>query len=218
MLDDTNHSPTYSYTTNMLTPSILMTKLQPIQRPSNDGQPQHLPQPQETSMHSNEGTNTTRSTSSTRCHDNTNHAVGDMLALPKQYDITRIYFQNINGTTVTNPSTWETLCTDIQHMDIDISLWAEHNLDIHKPWVQAKLHEATRKTFGLGSYDLQTGSTPIPSQTSYKPGGTLSLVQGPLRGRILERGHDKLGWWNYIKLRQHRPTSDHCSNISSGPS
>ena len=84
MLDDTNHSPNCSYTTNMLTPSILMTTLHHIQNPGNGGQTQHLPQLQETSRHTNEGADTTRPNSSTQRYDNTNHAVGDMLALPKK--------------------------------------------------------------------------------------------------------------------------------------
>ena len=85
-------------------------------------------------------------------------------------------------------------------MEPDISMWAEHNLDTHKPRVLGHLHDTARKIFGLGSYDLQAASTPIPATHAYKPGGTLSFVQGALRGRILERVSDPLGRWIYTKF------------------
>ena len=97
-----------------------------------------------------------------------NPVIGNVLALPKRPGTTRLYIQNINKITMTNPSTWDTLCLDIQHVHLDSSLGVEHNLDTQKPWVQQCLHTMERKTFGLGSYDLQTASTQIPPQTSYK--------------------------------------------------
>ena len=137
-------------------------------------------------------------------HVNHNHAIGDTLALPKQPNTTRIYFQNINGITVANPCTWEPLCMDILNMDIDISLWAEHKLDTHQPWIHKQLHDKARKILGLGSYELQIASTPVTSRTSFKPGGVLSLIQGSQRGRILDRGTDPLGRWTYTKLRRNQ--------------
>ena len=73
-----------------------------------------------------------------------NIAIGDALGLPKASTTTRIYFQNINGITVTNPSTWDTVCTDIQHMEVDITLLAEHKLDTQQPWVMKQLHETAQ--------------------------------------------------------------------------
>ena len=129
------------------------------------------------------------------------------MALPKASATTCIYFQNLNGTTITNPGTWDQLCSNIIHLDIDISLWAEHKLDTQKPWVQSSLHTTARKHFGLGSYDLQTTSTPIQSHTSYKPGGVISLIHGSHHSRILEQGQDPLGRWLYTKLRQNMGSS-----------
>ena len=132
-----------------------------------------------------------------------NRPVGDTMALPKRPGTTRIYFQNINGIVVNNPSTWDPLSLDIQHLDLDISLWAEHNLDTQKPWVQNQLHTTACKRLGLGSYDLQTATPPVSSLNAYKPGGVLSLIHGPIQGRILERGQDPLGRWVYTKLRRN---------------
>ena len=67
--------------------------------------------------------------------------------------------------------------------------------------VTTQLHDTACRILGLGSYNLQTGTTSIPSRPSYKPGGILSLIHGPLRGRILEWGKDLLGRWLYTKLR-----------------
>ena len=63
-----------------------------------------------------------------------NHVIGDAMGLPKSPTTTCLYFQNINGITVTNPSTWDAVCTDIQHMEVDIALLAEHKLDTTQPW------------------------------------------------------------------------------------
>ena len=204
MLDSECISPPISPRPPSLTPSILITTnratrpIQPTRSPySTSGS-----QPSEVSSQPNPTPNITQAPP--HAHLKNNLAIGDMLALPKNTAHTRIYFQNLNGITITNPSTWDSLCYDIQQLDLDISLWAEHNLDSRKPWVNDTLHTTARKHFGLGSYDIQTVSTPVNSHSSYKPGGVMSFIQGPTRGRILERGQDPLGRWVYIKLRRNQ--------------
>ena len=117
---------------------------------------------------------------------NSNQAIGDTLTLPKGSGITRLYFQNINGITVTTPSTWDCMCTDLQYMENDITLFAKHKLDTNQPRVTKRLHDTARKILGLGSYDLLTGTTPVPSRTTFKPGGVLALACGPVQGSIME--------------------------------
>ena len=95
------------------------------------------------------------------------------------------------------------MCTDLQYMANDNTLFAKHKLDTNQPRVTKRLHDTARKILGLGSYDLLTGTTPVPSRTTFKPGGVLALACGPVRGRIMERGTDPLGRWIYLKLRRN---------------
>ena len=123
------------------------------------------------------------------------------MSLPKNPTTTRIYFQNVNGITLYPPSTWETTCTHLQDMEVDIALLAEHKLDTSQPQTNKYLFEGARKIFGLGSFTITATSTPIRSPTLHKPGGILSIIHGSIKGRILESGHDIFGCWVFTKLR-----------------
>ena len=124
-----------------------------------------------------------------------NAIIGDGLALPKDHQVTRFYFQNVNGINVSRYSTWELTCSHIKDMEVDFAMVAEHKLDTTQPWVMKRLHHGARKIFGQGSYTLTASSTPIPAPTQHKPGGILSMAIGSLRGRVLTSGADPLGRW-----------------------
>ena len=131
-----------------------------------------------------------------------NAAIGDILSVPKDLLTTRLHFQNLDGVSVSQGGSWDIVCDHWKRMEVDIALVAEHQLDTTKRWVQSKLHEGARKTYGLNNYTLQVGSTPISSPTAYKPGGTMAMAIGRVKGRILEMGSDELGRWVYIKFQR----------------
>ena len=88
-------------------------------------------------------------------------------------------------------------------MEIDVALIAEHKLDTTQPRVTKKLYDEARKVFGNGTYSVNATSTPIEAPGMYKPGGVLSLVNGGIKGRILESGTDPLGRWVFTKFRRN---------------
>jgi hypothetical protein len=49
---------------------------------------------------------------------------------------------------------------------------------------------------------METATTPIPTQSAYKPGGTMSLAVGDIIGRIQSSGRDSLGRWCHLTLRR----------------
>ena len=132
-----------------------------------------------------------------------NHYIGDVLALPKPVNTTRVYFQNINGISLTTPGTWDITCQDLRDMQVDLALFVEHKLDSTQARVIKRLHDDTQKVFSPGTYSLTATSTPIQAQSMYKPGGALALTQGGLKGRLLASGSDYLGRWIYLTLRRN---------------
>ena len=69
-----------------------------------------------------------------------NAVIGDGLALPKDHQVTRFYFQNVNGVNVSRNGTWELTCSHIKDMEVDFAMMAEHKLDTTQPWVMKHLH------------------------------------------------------------------------------
>ena len=155
-----------------------------------------------------------------------NSYVGDVMCLPKDVRMTRIYFQNVNGITLTGPSTWSEICAHVRDMEVDITLLAEHKLDTKQPKVMNKLYEEARKTFGLSSFSINAASTEIKSPTMYKPGGVLSLVTSSVKGRTLTSELDQHGRLLINHISSKWRTTDHyyryipscCSrSTTSGP-
>ena len=122
-----------------------------------------------------------------------NAYIGDTLSLPKAANITRIYYQNVNGITLSALGMWEVTCKHIRDMEVDIALFTEHKLDTMQPKVVKCLYNNARKILGLGTFTVNATSTPVPSATMYKPGGILSLMNGDIKERFLDSGQDPLG-------------------------
>ena len=129
--------------------------------------------------------------------------IGDTLSLPKDVNTTRIYCQNVNGITLSALGTWDITCEHIRDMEVDIALFMEHKLNTSQPKVMQQLYADARNIFGLGTFTINATSTPIPSPTTYKPGGVLSLTTGDIKGRVLESGQDPFGCWVFTKLRRN---------------
>lgn len=109
----------------------------------------------------------------------------------------RIYYTNPNGFTYSN-STENDLTehyNEILRLDTDLFCAAEINLDTTKHSVKHHLHSTTKHVFDHSW--LTYSSTTIPSVNTYKPGGTLSLIQGSSTGRVISAGSDVMGQWSY---------------------
>ena len=131
-----------------------------------------------------------------------NAYIGNTLSLPKNNNITRIYCQNVNGISLTNPGTWDVTCEHLRDMEVNVALLTEHKLDTTQPKVMKRLYDDARKVLGMGTFTINASSTPITSATMFKPGGVLSMAIGDIKGRILESGNDPLGRWVYTKFRR----------------
>ena len=74
----------------------------------------------------------------------------------------------------------------------------EINLDTQQHKIRKTLHETTKTHFE--HHRLTFGSSAIPSTHSFKPGGTLLLLQGNTTRRVTSKGTDDLGRWCYQTL------------------
>ena len=118
----------------------------------------------------------------------------------KQEGTLRIYHQNVNG------MKYDRLGGDMGwyahymvDQQIDIMGISEHNVDNCSPKVITTALEAIRRI--SREIDMNMGGTKSKTETPYKPGGTLSLVQGNMRGRVTDKGKDSMGRWVYERLR-----------------
>ena len=130
-----------------------------------------------------------------------NQLQGDPMTTPKNNSHTRIHFQNVGGVNLTTHGTWTTVCHQWLHMQVDIALACEHQLDTTKPKVNKLLRAQAALYFGSHGFRLEPISTPVPSHTDRKAGGVLSTLLGNISGRHLEAGNDTLGRWTFTKLR-----------------
>ena len=121
----------------------------------------------------------------------TNHAIGDEMANPKLSHTTRVHFQNLNGVSLHKGGTWEQCCEQWQDMEVDIALACEHKIDTNHSSNLATMHQQASQILGQGSFKLEAASTPTTGRRfDVKSGGTLAMVIGPSKGRIISRHID----------------------------
>ena len=118
----------------------------------------------------------------------------------KQSGTIRLFFQNLNGIK------YDQLGGEMgwyghymAENEIDILGIAEHNVDNCSPSVVLATRQALHRI--ERNFSLTIGGTTTKMETPYKPGGTLTVARGNIRGRIMERGSDKLGRWTYVRIR-----------------
>ncbi len=129
-----------------------------------------------------------------------NDTIGDCLSLPKDPSLTRFYVQNPRGFTLGHSGSLAATLEHIKSMEVDHAMFPEHTLDTTQYRVRAGIHRQATRHFGFGEYKVVTGSSTVQAHTYYKPGGTMSLTVGQLKGRVIDSGADDLGRWTYQKL------------------
>ena len=118
----------------------------------------------------------------------------------------RIYCQNVNGIKYDElGGETEEIGHFMETNDIDILGVIEHNVDNRSEKVATTIYQALRRVSRTFAHIL--GGTETKMETNYKPGGTMMVSRGNIRGRITEKGTDVLGRWTYQKIRRKRETS-----------
>jgi hypothetical protein len=88
----------------------------------------------------------------------------------------------------------------LKHMEVDMFIFPETNLDTHKNRVKRQVHNHCRKSLGQGTYQIEMTTSNAEYTGQYKPGGIMGGVIGRNKARILESGHDKFGRWIYFRM------------------
>eukprot|EP00957_Ditylum_brightwellii_P174020 13249301-Ditylum_brightwellii.AAC.1 len=83
------------------------------------------------------------------------------------------------------------MCEFILSQDSDYNGFMEHNLDTLCGKVTRIIHETVRKHFTHSKVTLASSYT--PAKNYFKPGGTISLIQGIMVDCIIESGSNEYG-------------------------
>ena len=105
---------------------------------------------------------------------------GDILT-SKAENITRIYALNVNGLTLDNRGgQFDSLCSLAPETQTDIFCCQENNIDTTNTRVKTILHKTMRNHWQCSRSTY--GSSTIPFQRFYKPGGTMMMTMNNLSG------------------------------------
>jgi hypothetical protein len=120
--------------------------------------------------------------------------LGDKLQEEKSDDITRIYFQNLNGLKWDNEGgTWPAICQAMAALHVDIMGFVEVNHDTSKYEVQTQLEKVAAKYYEHKR--LVTGTSNRKVRRTFKPGGTMMMSVMGVVGHIQETSRDRMGRW-----------------------
>jgi hypothetical protein len=127
-----------------------------------------------------------------------NQPVGDTMSTPKHNNQTRIYLQNPNEINIGRTGDLDMILDHMQHMEIDIFVFPETNLNTHKSMVKGQIHKQFKRALGSGTYRIEMSASTAEYTGNYKPGGVIGGVIGRNKARIVESGHDKYGRWVFF--------------------
>ena len=132
-------------------------------------------------------------------NQNQNKPWGDQLS-PKPDGITRIFSMNVNGLSLDRRGgRFDELCRTTKEVQADIMHSQEHNLDTTQSSVRSILYDTTRQHWQRSR--LKFATSPIPFVSTYKPGGTMTMIVNNLTGRVESHEADHLGRWVSYTLR-----------------
>jgi hypothetical protein len=124
--------------------------------------------------------------------------VGDSMTPSGDSTMTRFLFGNKNGLQLSDGGDkFSLFCEEAKRVSADHIGLAEPNID--DTWWETNdiIHRTVKRTFHHACVD--TATSPIQTESRYKPGGTMSMALGNIVGRIIERGGDRLGRWSFIR-------------------
>jgi hypothetical protein len=120
---------------------------------------------------------------------------GDEIPSSDENDI--ILFHNING--MKDPTHWFQIMMTMQELNVSIFGFAEINKSLNRGYNQ-DWKDTIRKIF---YYSRTTHSeSKVQTETSYKPGGTMTTIKGKWQSRVTSQGQDPrgLGRWSYMRI------------------
>ena len=122
--------------------------------------------------------------------------VGSLLPEDKPDKIFRLLCGNPNGFNL-GPRGGDFIdyCKEVYRFQADTSCLYEHNLNSYNHAVKNILYKTTQRAFDHSK--LTTASSPIPATSTFKPGGTMILMQSSCIGRLISCGHDEMARWSY---------------------
>ena len=107
----------------------------------------------------------------------------------------RIWCANING------MRYDSTCGKLNEIiavqketDADIMSVTEHNTDVTQYEVTQNIYRRCKEKMSTPQVTYST--TPTTSYTTFKPGGTMLISQGPVTARIIKKNSDYLGRWS----------------------
>ena len=137
--------------------------------------------------------NESRQTVLTTANSRTNFPWGDQLG-PKDPTLTRLYSINVSGISIDwRGGLFDDVCWSIKEMHIDIFGAQEHNLDTTQFKIRRVLFETAIEHWERNK--LVIGNSPIPFESAYKPGGTMTITVDSLMGRVVKQHRDHWGRW-----------------------
>ena len=127
---------------------------------------------------------------------NTNSIIGTPLPKDKPDNVFCLLCRNPNGFSI-GPCGGDFIdyCKEVCQFQVDTSCLYKHNLDSHNHKVRNILYKTTQCTFD--HLKLTIASSSILATSTFKPGGTMILMQGLSIGRLISSGQDEMGHWSY---------------------
>ena len=134
-----------------------------------------------------------RAAALTRANLKANDPWGDQLQA-KPPTVTRVYSQNVNGLSMDRRGgQFDDVCTMHKEIEADVFCGQEHNLDTTQMHIRSYIQDAARQHWDRSRVIF--GTTPIPFNGNYKPGGTFIMTTGSVAGRTTKQVTDKWGRW-----------------------
>lgn len=135
---------------------------------------------------------------------NDNTWYGDEITGPKDSNISRLMFHNVNGLSLYSTEGLDMFTNEQYLLEVDIQGISEHCLDTTKYEFYQTAKEIVRRNTSVQSL-LTLHSTDEPAVNLYKPGGTGFLVLGDTVSRLEPNGlsGDSMGRWSTIHFRRH---------------
>ncbi|KAI2505037.1 hypothetical protein MHU86_9393 [Fragilaria crotonensis] len=109
--------------------------------------------------------------------------------------ITRVYAINLNGLQLdAKGGKFDSVCRSLKEIQADVFCGQEHNVDTTQASVRKIMFDTAHQHWERSR--LVMGTSPIPFQTQFKPGGTMVMTVGSLTGRLCKQDRDKWGRWS----------------------
>jgi exonuclease III len=137
---------------------------------------------------------TPRSTALNVENSRTNNPWGDECQ-GKEPNVTRVYAINLNGLQLDKKGgKFDSVCRYIKEIQADVFCGQEHNVDTTQASVRNILFNTSNQHWERSR--IVVGTSPIPFQTPFIPGGTMVMTVGSLTGRLCKQDRDKWGRWS----------------------